>query len=175
MPELPNGITIRRATPTDAAATAAYMRALRAEVAEGGLDTVPWRKPPSDEDQRNALLKIEANPHSVMFIALEGETVVGIGELAGGENAFDRHQASLAISLAKGWRGKGIGRVLMEALIAEARGWTDFCRIELECMTWNTNGIALYESLGFVIEARKKKAANLRGTPEDKYLMALVW
>lgn len=175
MPDMPEGIVIRRATPADAAATATYMRALRAEVAEGGLDTVPWRKPPSDEDQLKVILKIEANPHSVMFVALAGETVVGIGELAGGENAFDRHQTSLAISLAKGWRGKGIGRKLMEALVAEAKGWPGCCRIELECVTWNTNGIALYESLGFVVEARKKKAVNLRGAPEDKFLMALVW
>lgn len=166
---------IRRATPADAAATAAYMRALRAEVAEGGLDTVPWRRPLTDEEQRAALLKIEANPHSAMFIALDGKTVIGIGELAGGENVFDRHQASLAISLAKGWRGKGIGRKLMAALVDEAKTWTDFCRIELECVTWNTNGIALYESLGFVVEARKRKAVNLRGLPEDKFMMALVW
>ena len=42
-------------------------------------------------------------------------------------------------------------------------------------MAWNTAGIRLYEGLGFVIEARKTKAINLRGRPEDMLLMALTW
>lgn len=166
---------VRRVTPADAAATAAYMRALRAEVAGGGLDTVPWRKPLTDDEQREFLTKLGANPHAAMAIALDGETVVGLADLVGGENTFDKHQGVLGISIAKDWRGKGLGRRLMEALIAEAKSWPGFCRIELVCVTWNTNAIALYESLGFVIEARKRKAVNLRGVPEDKFLMALVW
>ena len=40
---------------------------------------------------------------------------------------------------------------------------------------WNTGAIALYESLGFVLEARMKYAMNLRGRPEDMLLMALTW
>ena len=42
-------------------------------------------------------------------------------------------------------------------------------------MTWNTGAIALYEALGFQMEGRKRKAVNLRGRPEDEFLMALVW
>lgn len=42
-------------------------------------------------------------------------------------------------------------------------------------MAWNAPAIALYESLGFKLEARMAKAINLRGTPEDMLLMALTW
>ena len=39
----------------------------------------------------------------------------------------------------------------------------------------NAPAIALYESLGFVLEGRMIKAVNLRGPPEDMLLMALTW
>jgi len=168
-------ITIRRVAPDDAAATADYMRALRAEVAEGRLDTVPWRQPLTAEQQREFLTRLELNPHATMFAAFAEDEVVGLIDIVGGTADFDRHQGTLGISVARDWRGKGLGRALMEAAIAEARSWPGFCRIELICVTWNTNAIALYESLGFTIEGRKRKAVKFHDRPEDEFLMALVW
>ncbi len=165
---------IRKATPDDAALTAAYMRALRAEV-KAGLDTVPWREPPSETQQREYLERMEANPHACQFVALADGQVVGMADIHGGEGAHDRHAGWLGISVAPDWRGKGLGRRLMLAAIAEAKSWPEFCRIELVVVPWNTAGIKLYESLGFVTEARKRKAVNFRGRPEDELLMALVW
>ena len=168
-------VQIHRVTQADAAATAEYMRKLRAEVAAGRLDTVPWRQPKTAEEQREFLIRVELNPHAVMFAAFAGEEVVGLVDIVGGLADFDRHQGTLGISVARDWRGKGLGRALMEAAIAEAKSWPGFCRIELICVTWNTNAIALYESLGFAIEGRKRKAVKFRGRAEDEFLMALVW
>ena len=52
---------------------------------------------------------------------------------------------------------------MLQWVIDEAHGWPGFCRIELECVAWNTNAIGLYESLGFKVEGRMVKAINLRG------------
>lgn len=166
---------VRRVSPADAAATAAYMRRLRAEVASGALDTLPWRQPLTDAQQHEFLARLDANPRAVMMAAFAGDEVVGLLDLVGGQNDFDRHQGALGVSIARDWRGTGLGRQLMEAAIAEAKSWSGFCRIELVVTTWNTNAIALYESLGFAVEGRRRKAVNLRGRPEDEFLMALVW
>ncbi len=171
MPE----IVIRKAMPDDAAETARYMRVLRAEAKDGGLDTIPWRPPLGDAEQRAYLEKITAQPNANQFLALHGNEVVGMVDIHGGELPHDRHAGWLGISLAPHWRGKGVGRKLMEAAIADAKTWPDFCRIELQCVVWNEAGIRLYHSLGFVTEARKIKSVNRRGTPEDEFLMALVW
>jgi RimJ/RimL family protein N-acetyltransferase len=168
-------VTIRRATPADAAPTAAYMRALRAEVAAGDLDTVPWRKPKTVDEQRELLTLIEAAPNSTMYAAFLDDTAVGLADIRGGAHEFDRHTGVLGVSVAREWRGRGLGRALMQAAIAEAKSWPGFCRIELEVVTWNTGAIALYETLGFRVEGRKRKAASMRGRPEDEFLMALVW
>lgn len=165
---------IRKATPEDAAITASYMRALRQEVKDG-LTTVPWRQPPSDAEQESFLRRMVDDPHSCVFVAIEDGNVIALGDIHGGEGAHNRHAGWLGISVAPAWRGKGVGRRLMQALIAEAQSWPEFCRIELLVVSWNATGIALYHSLGFVTEAVKRKAVNLRGTPEDEILMALVW
>jgi RimJ/RimL family protein N-acetyltransferase len=47
--------------------------------------------------------------------------------------------------------------------------------LEIEVVPWNAPAIALYQSLGFIVEATKAKAINLRGRPEDLLLMAMVW
>ena len=86
-----------------------------------------------------------------------------------------RHSGAFGMSVDQAYRGQGIGRRLLEHGIAEARSWPGFCRLELGVTPWNVRAIALYESLGFVLEARKAKAINLRGQPEDDLLMALVW
>ena len=79
------------------------------------------------------------------------------------------------MSVAKAWRGRGVGGRLMSEAIRRARAWDGFCRIELEVAAWNGRGIALYERVGFRHEARRLKGINLRGTPEDSLMMALVW
>ena len=96
-------------------------------------------------------------------------------DIFAGEKPHDRHAGVLAISVLKDWRGRGVGRLLMDGGVAEARKWPDFCRIELLCTPWNEPAIALYKSLGFVTKAVKRKAIDLRGRPEDELLMALVW
>lgn len=175
MGEMKEDAVIRKATVADAAETARYMRELRAEAKDGDLDTIPWRPPLSDAQQAEFLTTFLAGEHNCMFLALTGDEVVGMVDIHGGQFPHDRHAGWLGISLAPGWRGKGIGRRLMKAAIAEAQSWPEFCRIELQCVVWNAAGIHLYHSLGFVTEARKIKSVNRRGKPEDEYLMALVW
>jgi RimJ/RimL family protein N-acetyltransferase len=171
----PEPATIRLATPDDAAIAAQYMCELRAQVKDGRLDTVPWRPPPTVEQEREYLRKLADNPHACAFIALEGAVVVGLINITGGELPFDRHAGTLGLSVAPHWRGRGLGRRMMQAAIAEARSWPDFHRIELLCAAWNAPGLALYESLGFVTEGVKRKSVNMRGALEDEVLMALVW
>jgi putative acetyltransferase len=86
-----------------------------------------------------------------------------------------RHLGRIGLSVTRDLRGRGIGRRLLQAAIDQARGWPGFCRLELECVPWNTPAIRLYESLGFLHEGRRVKGVNLRGTPEDMLLMALTW
>jgi RimJ/RimL family protein N-acetyltransferase len=162
---------IREATLDDAPAVADFMNAL----GEENLDTIAPRQPLTIEQERTFLQDAIDNPRAFYLLALDGRRVVGMVDLHAGLKAHENHQAKLGISVARDWRGQGVGRRLLTETIARTRRWEGFCRIELEVVPWNRNAVALYESVGFVIEAVKRKGVNLRGKPEDEFQMALVW
>lgn len=84
-----------------------------------------------------------------------------------------RHAGRLGIGLRAEARGRGLGRRLMMAAIDAARR-QGLERIELEVFASNTRAIALYESLGFRHEGRKRHARKLDGEYDDDVLMALL-
>ena len=164
-------LLIREATLDDAAVIASFMNALGDEK----LDTINPRTQLSIEREREFLQEALDNPRAFYLIALDGERVAGMVHVQAGLKSYENHAATLGISVAKDWRGSGVGRRLMTEAISKAKMWDGFCRIELDVVPWNKNAIALYASLGFKREAVKRKGVNLRGTPEDEYQMALVW
>ena len=170
-PPKADDVVIRRAREADAVAMAEYMAALTAE----RLETITPREAPSVEDERDWVIQAAFAERGLILLAEVGEAVIGLLDFWGGERADTRHAGSLGMSVAEAWRGRGVGRRMLQWVIDEAHGWPGFCRIELECVAWNAPAIGLYESLGFKIEGRMVKAINLRGKPEDMLLMALTW
>jgi ribosomal protein S18 acetylase RimI-like enzyme len=164
-------IIIRKAVVADAEALAAYTAALVAE----DLGTITLRVPFTVEEERQFIAKNDAAERAFAMLAMDRSRVVGMLDLQAGVREHERHAGRFGMSVARDWRGKGLGRRLLEAAIAETRAWPGFCRLELEVFPHNAAAIRLYESSGFVVEARKEKAINLRGQPEDILLMALVW
>jgi RimJ/RimL family protein N-acetyltransferase len=164
-------VVIRRAVESDAAAMSAYMDGVIGE----NLDTIGRRTPVSVEEEVEFIRKAASKERAFIMLAFDGPACIGLLDLWAGENPRDRHGGRFGMSVAKEWRGQGVGRALLEAAIAGTKAWEGFCRIELEVAPWNANAIALYESLGFELEARKRKSMALRGEPEDMLLMSLVW
>lgn len=84
-----------------------------------------------------------------------------------------RHVGRLGIGMRTEARGRGLGRRLMiDAIDAARRQGME--RIELEVFASNARAIALYESLGFQREGRKRRIRKLDGRYEDEVLMALL-
>jgi ribosomal protein S18 acetylase RimI-like enzyme len=57
----------------------------------------------------------------------------------------------LGICVQDGWQGLGIGRTLMARIIAEAKELGKF-GLQLTVMQDNLNAVALYQSVGFIID-----------------------
>ena len=148
----------------------AFIAALVAE----DLDTIPNRTLYTPKDEEAWLAKAAAG-RAFFLLAFDGPEIVGLLDLWAGETRGARHVVRFGMSVARDWRGRGLGRRLLERALEEVRAWPDVCRIELEVVPWNTPAVRLYESLGFTVEARKAKAIDLRGSPEDLLLMSRVW
>jgi len=107
------------------------------------------------------------------FVALDGDRVVGWCDVRRLEMDATLHWGILGIGVVPEYRGRGIGRQLLDRTIAEAwkRGFT---RIELTVRTDNERAAALYRQLGFADEGIKRNAFLVDGRYHDLYLMALL-
>ena len=119
------GLDIRRARPDELAACAGlYVRVLR--------DTFTWL--PRDRHREADFL--DAAREEEVFVAIEGGRIVGLA-------AFYRPQSFLH-SLYVEDRGRGIGKALLDHVIATAGG-----RLSLKCQAANLGAQAFYVREGF--------------------------
>ncbi|MDR1553636.1 MAG: GNAT family N-acetyltransferase [Prevotellaceae bacterium] len=104
----------------------------------------------SQEEQQRMIDGLSAHPKSIVLLACDADVFVGM--LTAFEN-FSTFTAQPMINIhdvfvLNDWRGKGVGRKLMNAIIAEA-GKRKCSRITLEVRKDNVKAQNLYQSLGF--------------------------
>ena len=108
------------------------------------------------------------------FVVLSAGTVVGWCDVIPNRTrVIYSHCGSLGIGLLPEFRGKGIGRQLMQRAIEAAFAF-GLTRIELTVRERNANAIALYKSLGFEVEGLHRNAVCIGGQYENLYSMALL-
>ena len=128
--------------------------------------------PPFEETRRFVLRNIEHR--YPQFTVVNADTVVGWCDvLPNRSRVIYSHCGALGVGLLPEFRGKGIGRRLMQRTIDAAFAF-GLTRIELTVREGNVNAIALYKSLGFEIEGFHRNAVCIEGEYENLYSMALL-
>jgi ribosomal protein S18 acetylase RimI-like enzyme len=164
-------ITVRTATPQDAAALLAHLRELAAEPGIN-IPLAPDEVTTTLEEEKELLAQIAASPRTTMLVAEADGGLVG--ELTIKAISVRRavsHVATLGMSVKQGWRKQGVGR----ALVTEALAWAPtagITRVELYVYARNAPAIALYEHMGFVVEGRRKNFIREGDTYLDDLVMA---
>lgn len=108
------------------------------------------------------------NPH---LAAVAAGKLVGWCDVCRHSFEIEAHVGTLGIGLLPEFRGKGIGKALLDMTIAAAER-LDFLRIELTAFSDNLRAIALYETRGFVHEGVLRAAARFGGEYRDIVQMA---
>ena len=116
----------------------------------------------------------DAGHHSEhRLVAVENGHIVGWVALAPtSSRACYAGVVESSVYVAESARGRGIGRVLMEALVASAAAggiWT----IQAGMFPENTASLALHESLGFRLVGRFERIAQLDGVWRDTVMLEL--
>jgi ribosomal protein S18 acetylase RimI-like enzyme len=132
----------------------------------------PQLKAPPLKDMRKFVRGI-LRAKDLQFVALVGDEVVGWCDIVRGRHDALRHSGTLAIGVVPEYRGRGIGRELMERAIAAARK-RRLTRIELTVRADNRAAIALYKGMGFKTEGTHRKAVRVDGKYFDQLAMALI-
>ena len=161
-------VVIRHAVPGDAEQLAALGREVGAEPEGWLISTTDWRRA---TDERRYLRAIRRSPHAEVFVALDGDRLVGRLSVARDPHPASFHVADLGLMVAASHRRLGIGRALLERTV-EWAGKVGVSKLELHVFPHNEPAIALYESFGFLNEGYRKRHYR-RGTGfVDAVLMA---
>ena len=163
---VPDGITIRVASPGDARAFLEFWSAIVAEGRYVRSETV--RHPPRVYRSR---FRRGWTDREAQVLALDGDRVVGHLYVQREEHPATRHVATLGIAVAASHRGRGIGAVLMRECLRWARG-VGVEKVLLSVYPHNTAAIALYRKFGFVEEGRLARQSRKSYGDEDEILMA---
>lgn len=113
----------------------------------------------------------------VMFGAFDddGGALVGLAGLRRQNGPKSRHRAGVwGMYVAPEARGHGVGRALMDALIAHARTLPGLERLTLGVEGGNQAARALYHAVGFVTYGIEPQAYKLDGEYWDSELMSLA-
>lgn len=161
-------ITVRRATPRDAAA---YARLMADPQVYGNLLQLPL---PTEELWQSRLAESGAagKPDLLLCAELDGEVVGTSGLHPAGVPLRRRHAWMLGISVAPAAQRRGVGSALMAAMCDYADRWAGALRLELTVFTDNAPAIALYRKFGFEIEGTHRGYALRDGVYADVYAMA---
>ena len=157
-------LTVRPARESDAEAIARiYNQGIEDRVAT--LET-ELRAP----EERRRWMAARGPRHPVIVAEAVG-TVVGWASL----NQFNprpayQHVADFSVYVDRDWRGKGVGRRLLEALIDLARE-IGYHKMVLSAFPFNRSGVALYERLGFRAVGIYKEQGLLDGKWTDTIIM----
>lgn len=138
-------ISIEKATPLNAAELLAFLKQVGGETDNLTFDGagVPF----SVEDEAAYIASMENSRDNLMLLAKDGETIVGNASLSRMPRRMS-HRGDFSVAVAKDYWNKGIGRSLLEKVIAFAKE-NDFSVIDLQVRSDNQGAIHLYEKYGF--------------------------
>ena len=138
----PAAVTIRLATEHDAAAICRiYNQGIVDRIAT--LETEE-RTP----EERRDWLQVRGPRHPVLVAEADGETVGWCSlNSFNPRRAYD-HVADLSIYVERDWRGRGVGRRLLDALVVRAHD-LGYHKLVLAAFPWNQAGMRAYRRAGF--------------------------
>jgi RimJ/RimL family protein N-acetyltransferase len=116
------------------------------------------------DDRAQWIRSVHAGSAWIALVAeLEGR-LAGVLEFRAYDHpSLTRHVGRFFISLEAPARGRGIGRALMEQMLEWAEQNPRIEKVSLSVLSSNGPAIALYESLGFREEGRRRKEFKLPG------------
>lgn len=122
------------------------------------------------EDEEKILSNLENNPRCFMLGAWHGDKIIaGLGIFNSDPNTFTRFSGHLGISIQKTYQNTGLGTAMMMYAMEKCKE-AGLHRLELSVRTYNPEGIALYEKVGFRRIGTLTDIAFIDGKFESEYL-----
>lgn len=163
------GITIRTAEPKDAAGIIGVMKSVMKEKVFTLHETDEYKETPKNEAKK--IIKFRKSPGKIIIPAFSRNRIIGYATFNNGDLKKTMHSGYLTIFIRKDFRGKGLGKKLMNTLIKWTNSNKLVRKMTLAVFSSNKNAIALYKKVGFKIEGLCPKDVKINGRYYDSVLM----
>jgi RimJ/RimL family protein N-acetyltransferase len=111
-------------------------------------------------------------PGQLLLIAESGGEIVGMLDFANYHRERNQHVGSFGMSVHKKFRGRGVGKALLQTLLEWARRNPLVEKVALAVFSTNTPALQLYGKAGFNEEGRRQREHQLSdGVYVDDVLM----
>ncbi len=164
-------VKIREITEKDAEAFLAMGKQLDNETKF--LAYEPDERDMDIDRQRKNIRELLSRGNSTIFVAQDGERLVGFLEARGGSYRRNRHSIHIAVGILQEYIGKGLGTKFFETVESWARG-KGFHRLELIYLCTNERAKGLYEKMGFDVEGIKRDSFRVDGVYIDEIFMSKI-
>lgn len=119
------------------------------------------------EEEREQLQKIVNNDNETLMVAEIEGVVVGSIKIRANWLKRMSHTGTISMSLGKDYRGRGIGKLLLQAMLDWAEKHPLIEKVNLGVFSTNHRAISLYKNMGFVEEGRLVKEYKIH---ENTYI-----
>jgi RimJ/RimL family protein N-acetyltransferase len=106
--------------------------------------------------EENWIISYRGHPNRLILVAEIDDEIVGLLDFCNGNRDRTAHAGEFGMSMAKSFRGLGIGTRLLQTFIEWAEGNHTIEKINLTVHSNNIRARALYARMGFAIEGIKK-------------------
>jgi ribosomal protein S18 acetylase RimI-like enzyme len=118
-----------------------------------------------------------ANPDRAVFAIADSDRPDRLVAMAGiirETRAKQRHRSSIwGVYVGHDFRGRGLGRAVVEACVSHARTWAGVDSVALSVSAESTAAKSLYESLGFVTWGTDPDSLRIDGSAVAQHHMVL--
>lgn len=125
-----------------------------------------------DEKWKEQLEQSQKKDGIIILFAMDGDKVVGMNAFHWTNKPVTKHVAQIfGVFISPEYRGKGIGRLLMDGIISEIKKNPQFIKITLGVNAENSSALKLYESLGLKVVGKHTKELRFGDKFCDELLM----
>lgn len=113
--------------------------------------------------------------NSFVLGAFDGPTLVGMAGFYRHRHLKERHKGGIwGVFVKPAYRGKGLGRALITAILERARLISGVVQVQLSVATTQKEARALYHALGFRVYGVEQRALLVDGEVVDEEHMVLM-
>lgn len=109
------------------------------------------------------------------IFAYDGDEIVGMAGIFQNEKTKLKHISNIfGVYLRESYRGRGIGKAMLEIMIKEAKKAPDVSKISLSVNTEQIPAVRSYEKAGFKIAGKVEKEMKVGNKYYNEYIMEML-